>query len=98
MPDNAPTELTIRCACRGPQHTVFFDYDVTDGDLYLTFHLSDGGFWWRLWRGLKYILGFKERFGHWDEVVVKPEDCNKIQTLLELRQNTPSKIVKENLT
>lgn len=91
------TELTIRCACHGPQHTVIFDYDMTDGDLYLTFHLNDGGFWWRLRRGLKYILGFKQRWGHWDEVVVKWEDCKKIQTLLELREKTPSKFVTDVL-
>lgn len=89
-------ELTVRCACHTKDHTVFFDYDESDGELYLTIHLVDlgGGFWQRLWRGLKYAFGYKSRFGDWDELIIRQEDCPKIRALLEKREVHPSKFVQ----
>jgi hypothetical protein len=91
-------ELTVRCQCHSADHTVFFDYDDSDGELYMTVHLTTHrNFFQRLWHGIKYAFGYQSRFGAWDEVIVRQEDCPKIKALLDKRETYPSKFVQETL-
>lgn len=92
-------ELTMRCACHSKDHTAFFDYDNEgDGELYLTVHLADNrSFWKRAWYALKYVFGYDSRFGAWDELIVRWEDCPRIRALLEKREQNHSRFVQEAL-
>jgi hypothetical protein len=91
-------ELTVRCQCHSADHTIFFDYDGAYGDLYMTIHLNTfRSFWKRLWYGLKYAFGYQCRFGAWDEVIIKPQDCAPIRSLLDKRESYHSKFVLETL-
>lgn len=66
---------TFYCDCVSSSHqirTLYFpseesDYDIPE--LYLTIHLCRFGFFNRLWKGIKYIFGYKSRFGDFDEFV-----------------------------
>ena len=41
--------------------------------IYIYTHLAAQGFWRRLVTGLRYIFGYKCKYGHFDEVVIGPE-------------------------
>ena len=76
-------ELLI-CECHNIEHQITFIYD--DGDecknVYMYIHLTKKSFWERLKYGLKYILGYQCRFGAFDEMILNPNDSDKIQKVL----------------
>lgn len=77
----------IICECNSPEHQYLFRYD--DGDLneyacvYVSPYLSSGNFWHRLKYGIKYIFGYKSKYGAFDEFVFKPEDVNKLVSIVK---------------
>jgi hypothetical protein len=40
-------------------------------------------FWSRLKYGLKYIFGYKSRYGAWDEFILNPNDADKLQDVVD---------------
>ena len=81
------TEVII-CECSSMEHQAKFYYEKPDGVPYDLFavliHLNSGrGFFYRLWYGLKYIFGFKSRYGAWDELLIGKEDRKKLYEFLK---------------
>ena len=72
-------ERFVRCACNSPEHQVILCYDPGDTDfpeMYLEIHLTTTrSVLRRLWVALKYLFGYRCRYGEWDEVVL---DSNKV--------------------
>lgn len=44
----------------------------------MSVHLSTQGFWNRLVRGVKYIFGYKCRYGDWDEIILTYADAQRL--------------------
>lgn len=74
----------LRCACHSLEHIAVFDYDKTDGTLYLTIHLQTHRFLKRLWIGIKYIFGYQSRLGAFEEIIIPPAKCPQIKEILTL--------------
>jgi len=69
----------IECDCYSSDHIFKFSYFEDEPEIYLTVHLSSHrGFFGRLKRAFKYLMGYKCRYGNWDEVVM---DKDKAQDL-----------------
>jgi hypothetical protein len=69
--------------CHSPEHTMQFWMDDDDPPtLYAHVFLSLDPWWQRIWNSVKYILGYKCRYGHFDEFLLNPEDCDKFIELL----------------
>lgn len=88
------------CGCSSAEHTLRFTLDPCmhhqyGPELYAEIYLNDHrGFWKRLWYGLKYICGFKSRYGAWDIWTMKEDDAGRLRTLLD-RYETLTKAYKE---
>lgn len=76
------------CDCSSREHQIVFEYDFDDNLIYAHIHLTQYGFWKRLKMGIKYIFGYKCRYGHWDEFIWRVEHADKLAEL--------SKILKKN--
>jgi hypothetical protein len=50
--------------------------------VYIHTHLNKKPFWKRLMYGIKYIFGYKCRYGAFDEFIVNPKDADKIQEIV----------------
>jgi hypothetical protein len=75
---------TFICDCHSLEHQYTFWYDEEYNQVYFEPHLTNGGSWYqRFWWRLKYLFGYKCRFGAFDEVLVNPEDAIKIIKFLE---------------
>lgn len=76
----------FECACSSPEHTLRFVLDKTpsEPELYLEVYLHERPFFSRLWYGLKYIFGFKCRYGAWDCWTLSPEDPGRLRNLLDI--------------
>lgn len=81
------------CGCGSDEHTLRFIYIGTDGgkyddmpDLYTSVFLNDyRSFFKRLLVGIKYIFGYKCKYGHWDTFTLAGvEDAKRLRDTLDL--------------
>ncbi len=72
------------CDCSSREHQIIIEHDNEDNLTYCHIHLVKHGFWRRLKAGLKYIFGYKCRYGQWDEFILKPEHANQLRELSDL--------------
>ena len=74
---NLDTDL-ILCDCMSSEHQIMFTYNEDEKEIYMSVHLFNyRSFFNRIWIALKYIFGYKCRFGHFDEVLLNSEDAEK---------------------
>jgi hypothetical protein len=72
------------CECGSLEHQVSFWYDEDDNCLYCEPHLRNhNSFLKRIWVGLKYIFGYKSRYGNWDSTIFKDSDLIELKKYLE---------------
>lgn len=60
----------ITCECYKPEHLIKLSFDSEVGELYAQVFLEEYPWHKRVWIGIKYIFGYKSRFGHFTEIVV----------------------------
>ena len=61
----------VLCNCGTPEHQIIARYVPEDDEetVCLQVHLTYWeNFWRRLWAGLRYALGYKSRYGEFDEI------------------------------
>ena len=95
----------FECQCHSDEHTLKFqlddiedipDEDIRYADLYVTTHLSDWpGFFRRLWRGLKYVFGYKCNYGHFDTFIMQDKDVDDFIKLFEMKKELIKMAEKE---
>lgn len=74
------------CECRSPQHTLKFSLDQEDGHacMYTYVFLDFCQPWYkRIWTAIKYVFGYKSKYGHFDCFSFKPEDVEKLGNLVK---------------
>jgi hypothetical protein len=83
------TEILI-CDCHSTDHqiVIIFSEDEFDNGqkypmCYLHVHLNKRPFWERVKYGIKYIFGYKSKYGAFDEFIFNPEDAYKLENLVE---------------
>lgn len=73
----------MECKCMSTEHILKFYLDTKDVELCLDVHLANWLPWYkRAWRAVKYVLGYKSKYGDFDSIILKDEDINKLMDLL----------------
>ena len=90
MPKTERHLFICQCHCLEHQFVVSYFDDPSDPDwgreTYLNMHLSrNRSFWQRLTTAVYYVLGRQCRFGAFDEILLSPEQCAELSTLLRQR-------------
>lgn len=78
-------ELLI-CECSNAEHQLIFRYFEDDDlkEVYMTTYLSEyNDFWNRLKYAIKYVFGFKSKYGAFDEFILRKEDADKLQSIVD---------------
>lgn len=73
------------CVCKSEEHLVSFSLYNEDGikELYLTTHLSqENNIFQRAWLAVKYIFGYRSRYGNFGTWVLAEEDVDELMELL----------------
>jgi hypothetical protein len=73
------------CICHSPEHTLRFalDLDSDDPVIYTEIFLNQYRSWYkRIWIAIKYIFGYKCKYGHWDCWELKIEDAKRLSEML----------------
>jgi hypothetical protein len=84
------TKEVLICECNSDEHQYLIYYsedEFLDGQkipmVYIHPHLiTYNSFWKRALYGIKYIFGYKTKYGAWDEFMVNPSDADKIQEIV----------------
>lgn len=68
------------CECGSLEHSYAFWYDEETKDIHFMPHLiSYRNFFKRIWVAIKYIFGYQCRYGHFDSMIINPEDIKKLR-------------------
>lgn len=77
------------CTCTSLEHQFAISYLPGDKDkdllpnLFLSVHLSSCLPWYkRVWQGIKYVLGYRCKYGDFDEVWFQNEDVWRLKSIL----------------
>jgi hypothetical protein len=76
-------EILLLCDCSSAEHQLIVSWDNDDNEVYVRVHLANCyGFWHRLWHAVKYVFGYKCRYGAFDEVILRKEDADSLQKVV----------------
>jgi hypothetical protein len=76
----------FECACFSDEHTLKFtlDKDEEDPEIYTTVFLRHWNPWYRrVWIAIKYVFGYKCKYGHFDCFIMQPDDAKRLKGILE---------------
>lgn len=77
-------EILLRCDCSSAEHQIIVSWDNADNEVYVQVHLANWyGFWRRLWHAIRYVFGYQCRYGAFDEVVLRREDADNLQKVVD---------------
>ena len=74
----------FECQCGSDEHTLRFVYDKENNEFYLSIFLDNYRPWWkRLGLSIKYLFGYKSRYGHFGEWLMEQEDASRLSIMLD---------------
>ena len=77
-------EILLLCDCSSTEHQLLVRWDNDEKEVYVETHLANNkGFWTRVKYAVKYIFGYKCRYGAFDEVILRKEDADNLQKVVE---------------
>ena len=70
----------LECDCWSLDHVMRLSYFEDEPDtLYVETHLRSYGFFRRVWHAIKYVFGYRSRYGDFDEYLWNVETMAKIR-------------------
>jgi hypothetical protein len=77
--------LLLLCSCYSSEHQIIIHLDE-GGDFYppeayVNVHLVKRSFWYRVKYAVKYIFGYKSRYGAWDEFILDKSHADTLRQI-----------------
>jgi len=72
-------ELLI-CSCSSKEHQIIIDND--EDEVYVSVHLVHRSFFKRLIYGIKYIFGYKCRYGNFEEFILDKSHIKQLERVI----------------
>lgn len=67
------------CQCYSTDHSFTYHYNEEDNEIYVHVHLSNyRNIFKRIWVAIKYIFGYKSRYGDFEEFILNPDDRDRL--------------------
>ena len=81
---NINDSVFIECECHSEEHTLKYSIDIEDQTIYTSVFLDQWQPWYgRAWTALRYLFGYKCKFGHFDCTLMGPEKINQLKNLIK---------------
>jgi hypothetical protein len=65
-------------------HTLKFKCDADDNQMYTSVYLNHyQNIFKRIWIAMKYVFGYRSKYGHWDCFIMQPKDAERLRSLLD---------------
>jgi len=89
------TKEVLICDCNSDEHQYLIYYsedEFPDGQVIPTVYIHPHlitykSFWKRVVYGIKYIFGYRTKYGSWDEFIINPKDADKLQEIVNYLKN-----------
>ena len=78
---------TILCSCHTPEHMLLLNFNKEDQEIYLSYHLCSLPFWERLITGIKYIFGYRSKYGEYGEFIISKYNYKQFKTIIDFFEN-----------
>lgn len=90
----------FECTCSSKEHVFCVTSEQSDGDyppeLFFNFQLiQPKNMFGKITTAIKYLLGYKCKYGHWDVVNLSEDDTNRLLVLLHQHRARLSKFSSE---
>jgi len=76
----------IECRCGSDEHTIRFTLSIEDDDpeIYTSVFLNHWQPWYyRIWHAIKYIFGYKCKYGDWDCTLMGETEVDQLQKMID---------------
>ncbi len=74
----------FECNCGSKEHTLRFVLDKDEHEIYVSIFLNQWRpFYKRIWVALKYVFGYKSKYGHWDNWTLCEDDAGKLREMVD---------------
>jgi len=84
----------VECQCSDFNHVVRFVLDEKDGEVWLEVNINPYLPWYkRVWEAVRYVLGMRAAYGHYDVTMLRDEDYVRLHALLDR-----SSLIKRQVT
>lgn len=80
---NQISQHLLICSCHSTEHQIVFFKSDTYPEVYMQVHLIKRSFWQRLKYAIKYVLGYKSKYGAWDEFVLDHTHAEPLSVIAE---------------
>lgn len=86
----------LLCSCNSTDHQMVI-YRTTDPllgpECYVHMHLAPRPFWYRVKYAIKYIFGYRCRYGAWDEFYLDSSHTEKLLEVVEHLTSSDAKLI-----
>lgn len=76
----------FECACHDNEHLLIINYDPEYGDIWVDVHLKNYPWYMRLWIAIKYIFGYKTKYGCFSTWMMNNKDAQKMIDLINKKE------------
>lgn len=83
------------CQCSHPEHTLRIDYEKDPNFLTFEIFLARLPWYKRIWHGIKYICGFKSKYGDFTSIIFHPKDADRMISILRRCKKRATQIKEE---
>ena len=81
IPENPP--LFVLCDCKSPEHQMVLTKGIDNkwgSFISVEFHLvTYRNIFKRVWVAVKYIFGYRSRYGEWDDILINTDEAERIR-------------------
>ena len=92
------SNILCLCQCSSSEHQIIFSIfdDFDDPEVFASIHLVPEYHWWkRVWNAIKYIFGYRCKYGHFEEFIFRPEDWRKLDKVVKFLKKNEEKRKKD---
>ena len=76
-------EEILICACHSTEHQIVIQKDEEDRMLYCSIHLSPMPWYKRIVNGIKYIFGYRCKYGDFDEFIFNEKHIEGLKEMID---------------
>ena len=87
MGESVKNSGVILCSCMCPEHNIIYTKDLDDPEVWLHYALERKVWYKRIWLGIKYIFGFRSRFGMYGEMLITGANVDKLEDIVNHIKN-----------
>lgn len=89
--NNLKNEEILVCACHSTEHQIVIQKDEEENVLYCSIHLCPLPWYERIVNGIKYIFGYRCKYGDFDEFIFDKNHVILLSQMTEFLRNEKNK-------